>query len=71
MIFNCLICDSRSLKYVLGYGLGGFGVVCGCFEGVSTDPERVNHMPFRWSQEGNQMGQNYDGLLIKVLNVRR
>ena len=37
LIFKCLICDLRSLKCVLGYGLGGFSVVCGCFVGVSTD----------------------------------
>ena len=37
LIFNCLICDSRSLKCVLGYGLGDDRVVCGCFGGVSTD----------------------------------
>ena len=30
------------------------------------DPERINH-----NLAGSQMGQNYDGILVKVLNVRR
>ena len=35
-----MICGSRSLKCVLGYGLGGFRVVCEClgyFNGPRTD----------------------------------
>ena len=44
LIFKCLICDSRSLKCVWGYGLGDFSVVWGCFGGVSMDPERINHL---------------------------
>ena len=39
--------------------------------GVSTDSERINNVPICWNLAGNQMEQNYDGLLIKVLNVRR
>ena len=50
---------------VFFWGGGGVG------GGGSTDSERINHMTFCWSQAGHQMGQNYDGLLIKVLNVRR
>ena len=38
---------------------------------VSTDPESINHMPICWNLAGNQLGQNYDGLLVKVLNVRK
>ena len=39
--------------------------------GVSTDPERINHVPICWNLPGNQIGQNYGGLLVKVRNVRR
>ena len=60
LIFNCLICDSRSLKCAFEYGLGGFSVVCVCFAGISTDPERINHVPLCWNLAGYQMGQiNY------------
>ena len=69
--FQLFVRDSRSLKCVLGYGLGGFSVVCGCSGRVSMDPERVNHMPFCWNLAGNQMEQNHDGHLVQVLNVRR
>ena len=33
------------------------------FWGVSMDPERINHIPICWNLAGNQIGQNYDGLL--------
>ena len=56
-----------------------FSVVCGCFVGVSTDPEDKLYACLRepmggWGGGvvgGNQTGQNYDGLLVKVLNARR
>ena len=38
--------------------------------GVSIHPERINHMPICRNLVGNQMGQNYGGLLVKVLNIR-
>ena len=47
---------------------GMFWVV---FGGVSTDLERVIHMPICWNLARTQMGQNYDGLIVQVLNVRR
>ena len=40
LIFNCLICDSRSLKSVLGYGLVvlvWFVRVLGCLNGPRKD----------------------------------
>ena len=39
-----MICDSRSLKCVLEYGLCGLLLLVGVWD-VSTDPERINHMP--------------------------
>ena len=66
---NDLICDS-SLKFVLGYGLGGFSVVwdvLGCFNG----PRKNKSYACVPNLAGNQMRQNYNGLLVKVLNVRR
>ena len=41
------------------------------FGGCSTDQERINHMPVCEDLAGNQMRQNYDGLLVKAFNVRR
>ena len=57
LIFNCLICDSRSLKCVLGYGLGDFSVVwgvLGCFSDLRED-KSVAHL---LNLAGNQMGQS-------------
>ena len=35
------------------------------FVGVLWVFQRISHMPTSWSLAGNQMGQNFDGLLIK------
>ena len=54
-IFNCLIFESRSLKYVLGMVwvvLVLFMGVCGVFQGPRKD------MPICWNLARNQIGQN-------------
>ena len=47
---------------------GDFSVVWGCFNGPRKDNTSYAYLP---NLAENQMGQNYDGFLIKVLNVRR
>ena len=40
LIFNCLICDSRSLKCVLGYGLG---IRTKAIEGLGLRTQAIEH----------------------------
>ena len=54
------------------YGLGGFSVVWGCFGGGCFNRLRKNKSyAYLQNLAGNQMEQNYEGLLVKVLNVRK
>ena len=50
LIFNCLICDSRSLKCVLGYGLCRFSVVCGCLGVLQRTPQKNKSYLFSGTQ---------------------
>ena len=56
----------------LGVCLGGFSVVWGVFVGWGFNgPRKDKSYAYLPNLAGNQMRQNYDGLLVKVLNVRR
>ena len=82
--FNHIWFVTQGLKGVLGYDLDGFSIVCfvflwggggggrgGVVVGCFIEPRKDKWYAYLPNLAGNQMGQNYDGLLVEVLNVRR